>query len=166
MQGSKVQHTILLIDDSSADAQLVKRSLSAGPDALRLEIADNGIKALQMLHDASLRATLPDLILLDLNMPRQSGLQTLAKIKADPALKSIPVVILSSSKAECDVSSAYSLHANCYLSKPMDIDGYIEAIRSIEKFWFSSAILPSHHSLAVPFPGSNTKVAPIADGSI
>ena len=144
--GSKVKHTILLIDDCSADAELVRRSLSAGPGAPRLLTADNGAEALQMLHDASSRAALPDLILLDLNLPRQNGLQILAEIKADPALRSIPVVILTTSKAESDVSSAYRLHANCYFSKPMDIDSFTKTLQSIEEFWFSRAILPTHYA--------------------
>src|SRR5882724_11919792 len=141
----EVKHTILLIDDSSTDAELVRRSLSTGPYAPLLLFADDGIAALRMLREAAARGALPDLILLDLNMPCRGGLQVLAELKSDPSLKTIPVVVLSSSRAERDISSAYSLHANSYFTKPMDIDGYAEVVRSIEEFWFSRAILPTHH---------------------
>jgi chemotaxis family two-component system response regulator Rcp1 len=85
----------------------------------------------------------PDLILLDLNLPRKSGHQVLADIKADPALRHIPVVVLTTSSAERDISRAYELHANCYMTKPMDIDGFAEVLRHIEDFWLSWAKLPT-----------------------
>lgn len=141
-----VKHTILLIDDSPMDADLVKRSLSQGPGAPHLIIADDGVEALRMLRETPGRAALPDLILLDLNMPRQSGLRILTEIKSDPVLRPIPVVVMTSSKADRDVSSAYGQHANCYITKPMDIEGFAETLRDIEMFWFSRAVLPSHHA--------------------
>jgi two-component system, chemotaxis family, response regulator Rcp1 len=139
-----VKRTVLLVDDSQADVELVKRSLSAGPAAPRLLVADDGVKALQILRETPSRdSPRPDLILLDLNLPRKTGHQVLAEIKEDPALKHIPVVVLTSSDDERDVSSAYERHANCYLTKPMDIDEFAEAIRRCEEFWFSVATLPS-----------------------
>lgn len=139
-----MKRTILLVDDSKADIELVRRSLSTGPAAPRLVVAENGVEALQLLRAPPSRDNpWPDLILLDLNLPCKSGHQVLAEIKEDPALRFIPVVVMTSSTADRDVSSAYALHANCYLTKPMDIDGFTEALRHIEEFWFSWAILPT-----------------------
>jgi CheY-like chemotaxis protein len=87
----------------------------------------------------------PALILLDLNLPRKTGHEVLAEIKEDPALRHIPVVVLSSSSSERDVSSAYELHANCYLTKPMDLDSFADTLQSIERFWLSMAELPCNH---------------------
>lgn len=140
-----MKHTILLIDDSPTDADLVRRSLSKGPGAPRLIIADDGAEALRILRETPRGTALPDLILLDLNMPPHSGFRILSEIKSDPVLRPIPVVIMTSSQAECDVSNAYGLLANCYIAKPMDIDGFADTLRDIETFWFSRAILPSHH---------------------
>jgi len=138
-----VKRTILLVDDSRADVELVKRSLSAGPAAPELIVADNGVEALRMLREVPSRdRPRPDLILLDLNLPLKSGQQVLIEIKQDPALRRIPVVVLTSSNADRDVVSAYELHANCYLTKPMDIDAFVRALRGIEEFWFSVATLP------------------------
>ena len=138
-----MKRTILLVDDSRADVELVKRSLSAGPAAPELIVADNGVEALRMLREVPSRdRPRPDLILLDLNLPLKSGQQVLIEIKQDPALRRIPVVVLTSSNADRDVVSAYELHANCYLTKPMDIDAFVRALRGIEEFWFSVATLP------------------------
>ena len=136
--------TILLIDDSCADAELVRRSLSTGPNSPSLIFAEDGALALRMLRQTASQVDLPDLILLDVNMPRLGGFEILNELKSDPALKSIPVVMMSSSETDRDVDKAYGLHANSYLTKPMDIDGYIKALRSIEEFWFSLTILPGH----------------------
>jgi CheY-like chemotaxis protein len=140
------KRTILLVDDNKADVELVRRSLSTGPNAPRLLVADDGVEALRMLRDALARDhSEPALILLDLNLPRKTGHEVLAEIKEDPALRHIPVVILSSSNSEKDVSSAYELHANCYLTKPMDLDSFADTLQSIERFWLSMAELPSNH---------------------
>jgi chemotaxis family two-component system response regulator Rcp1 len=143
---SAVKHTILLVDDSRADVELVRRYLSTGPTAPQLVVAEDGVEALRILREAPSRdRPRPDLILLDLNLPLKDGNQVLAEIKQDPVLRRIPVVVLTSSNAERDIASAYELHANCYLTKPMDIDGFVEALRGIETFWFSVATLPSWH---------------------
>ena len=141
---SLIKRNILLIDDSAADADLVRQSISTGLSAPNLTVFDDGVEALKMLRANP--STLPDLILLDLHMPRISGLQVLAEIKADPVLKSIPVVVLSSSIEDREICSVYGLHANCFITKPMDVDGYIEALRVIEEFWFDTARLPPHQS--------------------
>jgi CheY-like chemotaxis protein len=140
------KRTILLVDDNKADVELVRRSLSTGPNAPRLLVADDGVEALRMLREALVRGhSEPALILLDLNLPRKTGHEVLAEIKEDPALRHIPVVVLSSSNSERDVSSAYELHANCYLTKPMDLDSFADTLQSIERFWLSMAELPSYH---------------------
>jgi chemotaxis family two-component system response regulator Rcp1 len=142
--GPLVKRTILLVDDNRADVELVRRSLGAGPAAPRLVVADDGVEALRLLRETPSREhARPDLILLDLNLPRKDGHQVLAEIKEDPRLRHIPVVVLTSSNAERDISSAYELHANCYLTKPMDIDGFTDALRSLQEFWLSFAKLPS-----------------------
>jgi CheY-like chemotaxis protein len=137
-----VKRTILLVDDSKADVDLVRRSLKTWPDGPQLVVAEDGIEALRMLRDPSREDWRPDLILLDLNLPRKDGHQVLAEIKEDPRLRQIPVVILTSSSAERDIASAYELHANCYLTKPMDIDSFTDALRAIQTFWLSFAKLP------------------------
>jgi chemotaxis family two-component system response regulator Rcp1 len=139
-----VKHTILLVDDSKAEVELVRRSLSSGPVAPLLLVAENGAKALQLLRNTPSRENpRPDLILLDLNLPCKNGHEVLAEIKDDPALRQIPVIVLTSSNAERDIADAYDLHANCYVTKPMDIDVFAELLRRIEEFWFSWAKLPT-----------------------
>jgi len=140
---SNVKPTILLVDDNKADVDLVRRSLSTGPDAPRLIVADDGDEAFRILRENSRDGIRPALILLDLNLPRKNGHQILAEIKDDPELRHIPVVVFTSSHAQRDISSAYELHANCYLTKPMDIDGFTNALRGIETFWLSLAKLPA-----------------------
>jgi two-component system, chemotaxis family, response regulator Rcp1 len=140
------KRTILLVDDNKADVELVRRSLSSGPNAPRLLVAHDGVEALRVLRETLLHNQAePALILLDLNLPRKTGHEVLAEIKEDPALRHIPVVVLSSSNSERDVSSAYELHANCYLTKPMDLDGFADTLQGIERFWLSMAELPSNH---------------------
>ncbi|MEO8658360.1 MAG: response regulator [Bryobacteraceae bacterium] len=138
-----LKRVILVVEDSKADVELIRRSLSTGDGAPTLLIADDGVEALRLLREPP-GDTLPDLILLDLNLPRKSGHEVLQEVKADPVLKHIPVVVLSSSNADRDVAGAYGLHANCYFTKPMDIDRFTETLRSIEEFWFSRATLPTH----------------------
>jgi two-component system response regulator len=142
-----VKHTILLVDDSKADVELVRRSLSTGPSAPNLVVADDGIEALKILRDGnSPNSPRPDLILLDLNLPRKSGHNVLAEIKEDPGFKHIPVVVFTSSSAHRDIVTAYGSHANCYMTKPMDIDSFTAALQAIESFWFSQVKLPSRPS--------------------
>ena len=140
--------TILLVEDSEADVELVRRSLIEGPQRPELIVVEDGVVALQLLRSAgqgSARAIRPDLILLDLNLPRKSGHQVLAELKQDPELRSIPVLVLTSSHAESDIAGAYDLHANCYLTKPMDLDTYVAVLRSLQEFWLFHATLPSVH---------------------
>jgi len=138
-----VKHTILLVDDSKADVELIRRSLSTGPGAPELVVAEDGAEALRILRSEPSQIHRPDLIVLDLNLPRKSGHHVLAEIKQDQAIKHIPVVVFTSSSADRDIATAYGSHANCYMTKPMDIDSFTEAMQAIEAFWFSLVKLPS-----------------------
>lgn len=136
--------TILMAEDNSTDVMLTKEALAHAKVLNTLHVVDDGIEALDFLYRRGqhAKAPRPDLILLDLNMPRKNGQEVLAEIKADEKLKHIPVVILTTSKAEEDVVKAYGLFANCYVIKPVDFDVFAEVVRSIEQFWFSVVTLP------------------------
>jgi CheY-like chemotaxis protein len=135
---------ILLVEDSPSDTELTIEALASGYVCNHLNIVDEGEKALQFLYRQGeyADAPRPDLILLDLNLPRLDGREVLAIIKADPDLKTIPVVVLTTSEAEADVLSAYTLHANCYIIKPIDFKKFVDAVKAIEHFWFSVVTLP------------------------
>jgi len=137
---------VLLIEDNPADVRLTREALSERKVVNRLNVVSDGVEALRYLrHEGSYAASpRPDLILLDLNLPRKSGREVLEEIKADPDLRRIPVMVLTTSKAEEDLDRAYSLHANCYIRKPVDLDEFLEVVRSIEHFWFTIVTLPSH----------------------
>ncbi len=135
---------ILLVEDNPGDVRLTREALREGRVRNHLNVAADGVEAIAYLRREGGFATAvrPDVILLDLNLPRMDGRQVLTEIKRDPALRTIPVVILSSSQADQDVSGAYGLHANCYVTKPMDLDQFISVVRSIEDFWFRVVQLP------------------------
>jgi CheY-like chemotaxis protein len=136
--------TILMAEDNATDVMLTKEALTHAKLLNTLHVVDDGIEALDFLHRRGkhVKAPQPDLILLDLNMPRKNGQEVLAEIKADDRFKHIPVVILTTSKAEEDVVKAYGLYANCYVIKPVDFDVFAEVVRSIQDFWFSVVTLP------------------------
>lgn len=136
---------ILLVEDNPGDARLVVEALKEGNVINQLFHARDGIEALEFLHGEPpfTEAIRPDIILLDLNMPRLDGRGLLAKIKADDKLKTIPVVVLTTSRAEEDIAKSYELQASCYVPKPVDIDDFMEVMRQIETFWLESARLPS-----------------------
>jgi len=108
-------------------------------------VAGNGLDALSLLRRQDEYSTIirPDIIFLDLNLPKKNGREVLAEIKSDPSLRQIPVVVLTTSKSEEDIFQAYNLHANCYISKPVDLDQFISVVKSIEDFWFTIAKLPA-----------------------
>ena len=135
---------ILLVEDNLGDARLVREALHEAGAASALQHVPDGDEALAFLRrqGAHAAAPRPDLILLDLNLPRKSGREVLAEIKADAALRRIPVVVLTSSQSDDDVLSVYNLHANCYVPKPADLERFLIVIRSIEHFWFTTARLP------------------------
>jgi two-component system, chemotaxis family, response regulator Rcp1 len=135
---------ILLVEDNPGDVRLAVEALRDAKVANRLHIVEDGVEAMSFLRREGRYADVPqpNLILLDLNLPRKDGREVLAEIKQDADLKRIPVVILTSSAAEQDVVQAYNLYANCYITKPMDLDQFLKVVRSIEDFWLIVATLP------------------------
>lgn len=136
---------ILLVEDNPGDVRLTIEALKDAKVVNHLSVAKDGIEALALLHREGpyADAARPDLILLDLNLPLKDGREVLAEIKSDEHLKRIPVVILTTSTAEEDILKTYNLHANCYISKPVDLDQFIGVVRSIEDFWFTVVKLPN-----------------------
>ncbi|CAN5808381.1 response regulator [soil metagenome] len=136
---------ILLVEDNRGDVRLTQEALTEGKIRNNLHVVTDGVVALEYLRreGGHVDAVRPDLILLDLNLPRKDGREVLEVIKADPKLRCIPVVIFTSSQAEQDIIRAYDLHANCYVSKPVELDRFIEVVKSIVDFWFSIVKLPS-----------------------
>jgi CheY-like chemotaxis protein/two-component sensor histidine kinase len=136
---------VLLVEDNPGDVRLTREALKEGKVHNNLHVAPDGVEALAFLRREGryADAVRPDLILLDLNLPRKGGREVLEEIKGDPSLRHIPVVILTSSSAEQDIARAYDLHANCYISKPVDLDQFIMVVKSIEDFWFTVVKLPS-----------------------
>lgn len=136
---------VLLVEDNPADVRLTKEAFREGRIVNNLNVVHDGVEAVEYLtrRGPYKDAIRPDLILLDLNLPRKSGREVLEEIKADPDLRRIPVMVLTTSKAEQDLQRAYSLHANCYITKPVDLDKFFDIVRSIEHFWFDIVTLPS-----------------------
>ncbi len=136
---------ILLVEDNPADVRLTEEALSEGNIFNRLEVAGDGEEALAILRKTGdhENATRPDLILLDLNLPKKDGRECLAEIKADPELMRIPVVVLTTSRAESDIQRSYELHANCYITKPVDFDRFTSVVRAVEGFWLNVVELPT-----------------------
>jgi two-component system, chemotaxis family, response regulator Rcp1 len=135
---------ILLVEDNPADARLAVEALKESKVRNNLHHVEDGVEAMQFVRRQQEFAEVPrpDLILLDLNLPRKDGREVLAEIKEDPKLKHIPVVVLTASEAERDLIKSYDLHANAYIIKPLDLDRFIEVVRSIEYFWFAIVKLP------------------------
>jgi CheY-like chemotaxis protein len=135
---------VLLVEDNPGDVRLTREALREGKIRNNLHVARDGVEALAFLRrqGGHAGAPRPDLILLDLNLPRKDGREVLTEIKDDATLRQIPVVVLTSSQAEEDIIRAYDLHANCYISKPVDLDQFINVVRSIEDFWFTVVKLP------------------------
>jgi two-component system, chemotaxis family, response regulator Rcp1 len=136
---------ILLVEDNIADIQLTEEALNEAPTPYSLHVARDGEQAMAFLRHEGVHvnAPRPDLILLDLNMPRKGGREVLADIKNDPDLRRIPVVILTTSEATDDIRGAYDLHANSYLVKSVDLGQFFAGIVALEGFWFSAATLPT-----------------------
>jgi len=135
---------ILLAEDNPGDAKLTRKALEQGNILNNLHVVTDGVEALSYLNREGEYADRPrpDLILLDLNMPRKDGRDVLEEIKSDPDLRRIPVVVLTSSAAEEDIVQSYDLHANAYLTKPIDFDGFLDVVGSIEQFWLSVVKMP------------------------
>jgi CheY-like chemotaxis protein len=135
---------ILLIEDNPGDVRLTLEALHEGKVKNNLVVAPDGEAALAILRreGAHAEAARPDLILLDLNLPKKDGREVLAEIKADAQLRCIPVVVLTTSKSEEDVLRSYQLNANCYITKPVDLEQFIRVVRAIEDFWLTMVVLP------------------------
>jgi chemotaxis family two-component system response regulator Rcp1 len=136
---------ILLVDDNPADVALTQEAFLEGKLVNHLSVVNDGVDAMDFLMKRGQFASVPtpDIILLDLNMPRKDGREVLAEIKADDVLKYIPVVIMTVSKDDKDILESYRLHANCYIKKPVKFSEFVEIVRTLENFWFSVVTLPS-----------------------
>lgn len=135
---------ILLVEDNPGDIRLTKEALKEGKISNTLNIVMDGVEAMTFLRQEGkyVDAKRPDIILLDLNLPKKDGREVLQEIKSDPSLKRIPVVILTTSRAEEDIIKSYDLHANCYITKPVDFEKFVNVVKSIENFWFTVVHLP------------------------
>lgn len=135
---------ILLIEDNPADVRLTKEALVEGKVLNNLNVANDGVEGLAMLRREGKYASLtkPDIILLDLNLPKKDGREVLSEIKQDAELRRIPVVVLTTSRAEQDLLQTYDLHVNCYIVKPVDLEQFVTVVQSIEDFWFTIVKLP------------------------
>ena len=136
---------ILLVEDNPADVRLTREALKEAKVRNQLHVVGDGVAAMEFLKGEGeyTGAPRPDLILLDLNLPKKDGREVLEEIKADSSLKRIPVVVLTTSQAEEDIVKTYNLHANCYVTKPVDLDQFITIVRSIEDFWLTIVKLPN-----------------------
>ena len=138
---------VLLVEDNPGDVRLTREALKDGKVSNNLSVAQDGVEALRFLRREGpyAGAPRPDVVLLDLNLPKKDGREVLQEIKNDEALKRIPVVILTTSKAEEDVLRTYNLHANCYVTKPVDLEKFIVVVKSIDAFWLTVVTLPNGH---------------------
>jgi len=136
---------VLLVEDSPAEARLALEALQETRFPVQLHIASDGVQAMEFLRRQGpwQAAPRPHLVLLDLNLPRKDGREVLRDIKADDDLRRIPVVVLTTSQAPSDIHRAYELHANCYIQKPLELDGFIEIVKSIHRYWLQMAELPA-----------------------
>ena len=137
---------ILMVEDSPSDVFLTKEAIKEAKLLNNLHVVQDGVEAMDFLRKQNqfTKVPRPDLILLDLNLPRKDGREVLAEVKTDAKLKSIPIVVLTSSEADEDILKAYGLHANCYITKPVDFGRFKEVVRSIENFWLTIVTLPKH----------------------
>ncbi len=136
---------ILLIEDNPGDVRLTQEAFKEGKMDVNLELVMDGVETIKFLKKESPyeEVVTPDLILLDLNLPKKDGREVLEYIKSEPNLKRIPVVVLTTSNAEQDIIKSYNLHVNCYINKPVDFDKFFDIIQRIEDFWLRTAILPT-----------------------
>jgi two-component system, chemotaxis family, response regulator Rcp1 len=141
--------TVLLVEDSPGDVRLTQEAFREADGGVKIHVAVDGVEAMAFLNreGTHAQAPRPDLILLDLNLPRMDGRQVLAQIKTDKLLKTIPTVILTTSDAEADIATGYQLQANCYLNKPVELDSFEELVKSINEFWLTTVKLPTREAL-------------------
>jgi chemotaxis family two-component system response regulator Rcp1 len=143
-EGNNMALEVLLVEDSPGDVRLTQEAFRTANTAVHLHVTSDGVEAMAFLKREGVYADAPrpDLTLLDLNMPRMDGREVLARIKGDDRLKTIPTVILTTSEAEEDIAKSYKLHANCYFSKPVQLDAFEDLVKSINNFWLATAKLP------------------------
>ena len=136
---------VLLVEDSPGDVRLTREAFKDAKVHINMHVASDGAEAMEYLRREGKHANAPrpDLILLDLNLPKKDGREVLAELKKSPALKCIPVVILTTSASETDIQGSYQNHANCYITKPVDLEGFLKVVKSIDNFWLSVVRLPS-----------------------
>jgi chemotaxis family two-component system response regulator Rcp1 len=141
---SAVPIEVLLVEDSPGDVRLTREAFKDAKVHINLHVASDGAAAMAFLgrEGEHSNAPRPDLILLDLNLPKKDGREVLAELKESPTLKSIPVVILTTSASEADIQGSYQRHANCFITKPVDLEGFLKVVRSIDNFWLSVVKLP------------------------
>ena len=138
---------ILLVDDNEGDILLTREALEEARIINKISIAYDGIQAIDLLKkSAQVAGTIPDLILLDINLPKMNGTEVLSIIKNDPDLRRIPVIMLTTSSSEKDILASYDNYANCYITKPVDLDRFMDVVRTIEDFWISIVKLPKTHA--------------------
>ena len=144
LKNGPVPVNILLVEDNPADVLLTAEALREGGVSHDLNVVNNGADAIAYVRSRGKYSdsVLPDIILLDINLPKKNGFEVLAELKEDPKLKHIPVIILTTSSAKQDISKAYDLHANCYIVKPIELDDFFGILKSIEDFWFTIVKLP------------------------
>ena len=137
---------VLLVEDNPGDIRLTQEAFKEGRVYVNLTVANDGVEAMEILKNEGPFSAKrrPDLILLDLNLPRKNGREVLVEIKADEKLRRIPVIVMTTSKAEQDIHRAYNLNANCYITKPVELDEFLNVVRSIEDFWLTIVTLPQH----------------------
>lgn len=153
VMGAMKSLRILLVEDSPSDVRLIREALKETPVPVQITVMRDGVEAMDYLHQAEMGlADRPDLMLLDLNLPRKNGREVLAEVKGSPTLKQIPVLVMTSSRSDEDISEAYSLNANCYITKPADLREYVNVVRTIEDFWFLTATLPDTFRAAPAMP--------------
>jgi chemotaxis family two-component system response regulator Rcp1 len=135
---------VLLVEDSPGDVRLTREAFKDAKVLINLNVASDGVEAMAFLNREgnNANAPRPDLILLDLNLPKKDGREVLAELKESPTLKCIPVVILTTSASEADILGSYQRHANCYITKPVDLEGFLKVVKSIDGFWLSVVKLP------------------------
>lgn len=144
LRNNKEKPRILLVEDNPGDIRLTQEALKESSMDIHLDVVSDGEQAVDFLHKRSKfsDAIRPHIILLDLNLPKKNGIEVLKDIKAVDSLKKIPVIVLTTSDADHDISKAYSLHANCYILKPVDFDDFAKVIKLIEQFWFNTVQIP------------------------
>jgi len=144
-------YEILLVEDNPGDIRLTQEAMKESKFNNNLSIATDGVEAMKFLHKKGEfeNAPMPDLVLLDLNLPKMDGREVLEQMKNDDELKKIPVVILTTSNAEKDIAKSYELHANCYINKPVDLEQFFEVVRTIENYWFNIVKLPNKNTSTV-----------------